>query len=255
MEATKTRLWPYLSTFVAALLLISCAGVGGGGSNTDSSTNGGSGDGPLGCSLDTFLPNYLRAVDPSTGKRNSVHWWDHFPLRVYFRSNPTVNGQSLVAISMAGFNAWSEVTGQVMAVQVASPDTADLVVTFENLPEQPRNGDFLGSTSWTYSPSSLQTFESEMILRTWNGITSSQISSGFRSTAQHEFGHAIFLAGHSPNDEDSMYPFSNVNDLVPLSIRDENSLLTTYCGSFDDRASTWQADEKLVTETIECPVE
>jgi hypothetical protein len=156
---------------------------------------------------------------------------------------------------MAGFNAWSDVTGKAMAVQVASADSADLIVNFENLADQPRDGDFLGSTSWTYSPSSLQTFESEMILRTWNGITSTQISNGFRSTAQHEFGHAIFLAGHSPNDEDSMYPFSNVNDFVPLSIRDENSLLTAYCGSFDDRASTWRAGEKLVTTTIDCPAE
>jgi hypothetical protein len=241
-------LWAVLAMFAA----MSCAGTGGSGADGDTGGNGS--DGPLGCSLDTFAPNYLRATDPSTGERNSVHWWDHFPLRVYFRSNPTIQGQSLVDVSLAGFNAWSSVSGKTMAVQVSSPDNADVVVTFENLSAPPRNSDFLGSTSWTYNPSTLETVEAEVTLRTWNGITAGQVANGFRSTAQHEFGHAIFLAGHSPYEADSMYPFGNINTYTSLTTRDENSLLTTYCGSFQDRSSTLRAGDKLATRRIDCPV-
>jgi predicted Zn-dependent protease len=182
-----------------------------------------------------------------------VHWWDHFPLRVYFQSNPTIQGQSLIAVSMAGFNTWSDVAGKAVAVQVASPDNADLVVKFENLSSPPQGDQFVGATSWSYNPSTFETIDAEMTLRTWNGMSAGQVVNGLRSTAQHEFGHAIFLSGHSPFEADSMYPFGDINTYNPLTTRDENSLLTTYCGSFQDRTSTHKAGDPLATTRIECP--
>lgn len=243
-----------LVVFIAALLIISCGGGGGGSSTgvTGADTGSTAGTGPLGCSLDTFSPNYLQVNDPGTGDRNEVHWWDHFPIRVYFTSNPTLQGQSLVTVSMAGFNAWSEVAGKTVAVQVFSEDEADLVVSFQNQGSPPGDGDWVGQTSWSFSPTTRETFNSDMTLRTWNGMTTNQVANGLRGTAQHEFGHAIFLDGHSNRSQDSMYPFGSLGSYTPLTIRDENSLATAYCGSFDNRAPS-QSRGPVVTKTIQCP--
>jgi hypothetical protein len=244
-----------LVVFVVALLLISCGGGGGGGGSTGvtgSDTGSTSGVGPLGCSLSLFSPNYLQVDDPSSGNPNQVHWWDHFPIRVYFTSTPTLQGQSLAAVSLAGFNAWSEVAGKTVAIQVFSESQADLVVSFENLGGPPGDGDWVGQTSWSFSPSTKETFESEMTLRTWNGMTANQVANGLRGTAQHEFGHAIFLDGHSNNSQDSMYPFGSITTYTPLTTRDENSLATSYCGSFDNRAPSL-VKGPVITKTIQCP--
>ena len=237
-----------LAAVLAALFISSCGGVGGDGS-------GGIGDGfgPLGCALDTFSPNYLQETDPSTGEPNEIHWWAQFPLRIYFPNNPTIQGMQLVPIAMEGFNAWSAVAGRTLAVEVANEAQADVVVVFENVPTQPGGGDFVGQTSWTYSPSTFKTFSAEMTLRTWNNMTVNQVANGFRRTAQHEFGHVLFLAGHSPHNGDTMFPFGGGDVYTALTTRDQNSLKTAYCGSFADRQPTKAPIGPLVTRTITCP--
>lgn len=243
-----------LIVFTAALLLMSCGGGGGGGSTgvTGADTGSTSGVGPLGCPLNSFSPNYLQVDDPGSGDPNQVHWWDHFPIRVYFTSNPTVQGQPLATVSMNGFNAWSAVAGKTIAVQVGSENDADVVVSFQNLSAPPGDGDWVGQTSWSFSPSTKETFESNMTLRTWTGMTSNQVANGLRGTAQHEFGHAIFLDGHSNQSQDSMYPFGSITTYTPLTTRDQNSLKTAYCGSFEDRAPSLYKGP-IVTKTISCP--
>jgi hypothetical protein len=245
MKLRWTHLLPIV-VFAASLIGISCAGAGGDGTIDGGTT----GDGPLGCPLNAFSPNYLEEVDPSTGDLNGVHWWDHFPIRVFFTTHPKLQGLNLSDVAMAGFNAWSEVSGITMATEVGSESQADLVVTFENIPNEPGSGDVLGQTSWTYSPSTFETFSAEMTLRTWTGMTADEVANGFRRTAQHEFGHAIFLSGHSPFSQDTMYPFGPTSVYTALTERDKNSLASAYCGSFGNRVRSRAPVEVVLTRTM-----
>lgn len=239
--------------FLAVLVTASVWSCGGAGGGDPIGGGGGDGIGPLGCRLDEYSPNYLQTEDPSTDIPNDVHWWDSFPIRVYFANDGTLQGQQLSDVAMAGFNSWSSSAGQTLAVEVATESQADVVVSFQNVQDQPGGGDFVGQTSWTYSPSTRQTFGADMILRTWDGMTANQVANGLRRTAQHEFGHVLFLSGHSPNSEDTMYPFGTVNTYTALTEQDENSLLSAYCGSFEDRGRGRAPTGPVVKKTISCP--
>lgn len=248
-----------IAAFVVSFVLISCGGGGGGGSSSSGATGGStgatsstSGNGPLGCSLDEYTPNYDNETDPSTSTHNSIYWWNHFPLKVYFNSDPTIQGQSGVAVAMSGFNAWSATAGTTVAVQVNSASDADIVVTFENHANAPGSGGTLGQTSWSYVPSTHRTTSATMDLVTWDTMTLAQMADGLRHTAQHEFGHVLFLGGHSTASADTMYPWSSIDTYSALTTRDNNSLNTAYCGSFSNRSISRAYEGPLAHATISC---
>lgn len=274
--------WAPIAVFVVALLAISCGGGGGGGStsatggstgqttsstggnttggsttggttSTTGSTTGGAPDGPLGCSLDSYSPNYCQETDPGSGQPNKVHWWNHIPLKVYFNTDPTIQGQLLSTVCMNGFNAWSVVAGENVATIVGSAGQADVVITFDNLPSAPGGGQILGQAQWSYNPTTMQVNSATILLKTWNGMTLAEVADGLRRTAQHEFGHVIFMGGHSETSADTMYPSGPIATYTPLTTRDENSLNTAYCGSFADRSPGRGSQGPWVTETISCP--
>jgi hypothetical protein len=253
MAAKETSPFLPIAIFAVALALMSCGGGGGDGGGltgtSNGSTNGTSGDGPLGCPLDSYAPNYLEENDPSTGEPNEVHWWNHFPLNVYFSSAPTFQNQDVNSIVLAGMNAWSEVSGVTMASEVQTQSQADVVITYVHVNSAPTNT-WLGQTSWSFSPSTAQTFDAETQLKIWDTMTVAEVTNGLRHTAQHEFGHVLFLGGHSPFPSDSMYPSGSTNEYKPLTQRDANSLLTAYCGSFSNRSASSKPTEPLKRRTI-----
>ena len=73
--------------FLAVLVTASVWSCGGAGGGDPIGGGGGDGIGPLGCRLDEYSPNYLQTEDPSTDIPNDVHWWDSFPIRVYFAND------------------------------------------------------------------------------------------------------------------------------------------------------------------------
>jgi len=250
-----------VAAFVVSFVLISCGGGGGGGSSSSggsttstntSSTNTGSttGNGPLGCSLASYSPNYDAETDPSTHIPNTVHWWNHFPVKVYFQSSPQINSQDVVTIVMNGMNAWSTPAGVTLVTQVNSSGSADVVVSFTNLTHEPGAGDTLGQTSWSYDPSTSRITSATMELMTWTGMSNAQLQDGLRRTAQHEMGHALFMGGHSTDPLDTMYPSGPDDAYTALTTRDDNSLLTAYCGSFVSRSPSREPTGPLAHATI-----
>lgn len=248
-----------IAAFVLSLAIISCGGGGGGGgstgltggsTNATGSTGSTTGDGPLGCSLDLHVPNYDQETDPSTHDPNQLHWWDHFPLKVYFSSEPTIAGQNAADVAMAGFQGWNTPAGTNLVQKVNSPSGADVVVDFEHQTSPPGGGDVLGQTGWSYNPQTFQVSSATVTLLTWDNMTNAQVN-GFRRTAMHEYGHVLFMGGHSEASADVMYPSGPVDQFTALTTRDNNSLKTAYCDSFADRSrSRAKYTGPLVHKTI-----
>jgi hypothetical protein len=231
-----------IAVFVLSLAIISCGGGGGGGgstgltggsTNATGSTSGG--DGPLGCSLDLHVPNYDRDTDPSTSEPNQLHWWDHFPLKVYFSSEPTIAGQNAADLAMAGFEGWNTPAGANLVEKVNSASGADVVIDFQHQAPPPGGGDVLGQTGWSYNPQTFQVSSATISLLTWDNMSSAE-ANGFRRTAMHEYGHVLFLGGHSEVTADVMFPSGPADQFTPLTTRDNNSLKTAYCDSVADRS-------------------
>ncbi len=195
----------------------------------DGGTGPGPWSGPLGCPLDTFGPNYCEETDPSNGQVNALWWWETLPLKIHFTSAPTMQGQDLNTLALDGFNRWSSVVGRPVAVQVATAGEADVSVSYIT------TGTPLGRATVGYMPFNRQAFTGTVTFKTWAGMTVAEVTQGFLSTAQHEFGHILFIGGHSPQNGDSMYPYAVPSNFVPLTQRDHDSLKTTYCDSFDQR--------------------
>lgn len=264
VKARRAGAWLPIVVFVGALALISCGGGGGGGSSstgvtgastgqTASTTGTTTGNGPLGCALDLFSPNYCEETDPGSDEPNTIHWWDHFPLKVYFTSDPTIQGQQLSTVCLAGFNAWASVAGENVAVQVGTEGEADVVITFQNLASIPGGGQWIGQASWSYNPITREVGSADITLRTWDGMTLAEVADGLRRTAQHEYGHVLFMGGHSEAGADTMFPSGPVDVYTALTTRDQNSLNTAYCGSFADRAPGRAPKGLFVRQTVDCP--
>lgn len=161
-------------------------------------------------------------------------WWDHFPLKVYFQSAPVVQGEDLNTIVMAGFNHWSSVSGHALATQVMSAAEADVTVSYDTS----GTSYWLGRARIGFMPSTMQVLSGSIEIRLDPGISRAAVVDGIRATAQHEFGHVIFLNGHSSNEFDSMYPYGSPTEYRGLSERDANSLKTVYCGGFNGGTGT-----------------
>ncbi len=137
---------------------------------------------------------------------------------------------------MSGFAGWNSFAGTNLVTQVFTQGEANVVVSFENLASQPGGGTWVGQANWQFFPFNRQAVSATITLRTWNGMTLNQASNGLRRTAQHEFGHVLFMGGHSAVSTDNMYPSGTIDAFQALTQRDGNSLLSAYCGSFANRS-------------------
>lgn len=222
---------PLLST--AVLLAASgCAGGGGG-----SSSGGSSSVRPV-CSTSLFSPNYILNRDPATGSLNRTLYWTKFPLRVAFRSNRTFPDGfggtiSVAAVAADAFGRWKHDSGgRVDFTVVGTADPAEIKVNVVEVPSRPGAGGTLGQTEMRFVEPTGSLTEATITLYVWPGITRAELSQGLRATAAHEFGHSLFLLGHSESSADLMFPSINPTEDKFLSSADLNSIRTGYCDTF-----------------------
>lgn len=248
------KYWPAFVGFGAGLLLIGCGGLA-----TISNGNTG-GTGGTQCSNSFLLPNYAAENDPNTGTQNLLLEWDTYPVRYFiqdedvrtFGSN-TINSTDIFQQSL---NRWVIASNsQGFYTQVATADAADIILKLTPLASQPTGGQTLARTSILYYPSTGIITEATIEIYTWPQMTEQQFEDGLRGTMTHEIGHAIFLSGHSPHAADAMYPEGDATSDMPLSLRDKNTFLTSYCGVFQTRSGGGRSvpGEVPVLRMIECP--
>jgi len=241
---------------LSAALTIGAIGCGGGGGSSSNGTT------PLACGPNYLTPNYVTATDPGDNEENEVLTWPAFPLRVYFASNQTATFSGTEYDTTDTFldalQRWSDAsTGNMTYSQITTSTNADIVVNVNQLNSAPGGGGTLGYTQVTYFPSTGQIVSAEVTINTWPGMTRAQFVDGLRGTTTHEFGHALFLQGHSDVQADNMY-FQGSSALDKnLTTRDRNSFLTAYCGTFATRSperaiAKGAPGEQPVTKTIYC---
>lgn len=209
------------------------------------------------CGTDFATPNYATDSDPGSGRANQFLHWSGFPLRVGFTGVVTYDpgGASVSSIDVFKDAAlkWYHTTSGNVRFEFPDSGSVDITVNIVVLPSAPGPGEQLGATSLSYIPSSGQIVSANMTIYAWNGMTLQQFQDGMKRTAAHEFGHALFLDGHSAREGDLMYFLSDPNVDGWPSSTDINSLYTAYCGTFSTRKPQAEAKEKLETLQISCP--
>lgn len=211
------------------------------------------------CGTDFATPNYALDSDPGSGRANRFLHWNGFPLRVGFASAVTYDPGGASVLSTDVFKdaamKWFHTTSGNVRFEFPTSGSVDITVNIVILPDAPGSGQQLGATTINFIPSTGQITSASMTIYAWNGMTLGQFQDGMKRTAAHEFGHALFLDGHSANGGDLMYFLSDPNvDGWPTS-SDINSLYTAYCGTFSSRKPATESKEKTESMTMSCPVE
>lgn len=210
----------------AVLLLVALNGCGGGsGSNNLPGT----------CDATTFTPNYADLAN--------LRHWNGFPLRVFL--GPA--SQSTIDLTLRGFDQWVTATnGRVDYILVNSAANADIVVSFDTND----GGDQVGLTTITFRGNVIESAEIDFFYLPANQPGAARIN---QIAAAHEFGHALGLSLHSPNDNDLMAAITDGTNTT-ITNRDLNTLLTAYCDTFPQRLTTKRtapsSNEPLETFTI-----
>lgn len=211
--------------------------------------------GPPACGPDYATPNYARDNDPGTGAGNQLLRWRNFPLRVAFSREVvfdpgglSISSSDMIKEAVARWGA--ETGGQVQFVYPADGSNPDVVVDVPTLGSEPGPGQFLGKTEITYEVNTGIIRSARITINTWSGMTVDQFVGGLKSTASHEFGHALFLNGHSADPADLMYFRGDQNSDSFPTTRDRNTIVTAYCGDFSLRPQG--AAGPLQTKTIAC---
>ncbi len=252
------KLMARLHTFliIAGLAIAGCGGAGGG------TSSGGGASRPV-CGVNYASPNYVQDYDPGSGRLNRLLYWEKFPVRVAFRNDKTYPDGSGGSISLAllaeeAFGRWQTASsGGVQISRVGSASEAEISVTFTTRSSRPGDGETLATTALSYVESSGRIVSASIEIATWPGMSVAELFLGLKATSAHEFGHALFLYGHSTNSGDLMFPTINQDKDKAISQQDINSLLTSYCGSFGraplDRSR--ETDETIKTIKIACRAE
>ena len=236
---------------VAAVLALGC---GGGGGTTGTTGN-------VTCGPTFLTPNYVQAVDPADNTQNDLRIWFDFPVRVYIENEITLqdggteyNTTDSTNIAIQRWIDASETAGIITLTN--NPSAAEITVFFDEVSTPPSGGGILATTSIVFFPSRGELVSAEITVNIWPNMTVEEFSEGLIQTITHEFGHALFLQGHSPVQPDTMYFQSNPSVDAPLTQRDINSFLTAYCGDFTDRSVTRSIPGEIpVKQTTICKID
>lgn len=220
--------------------------------------NGSSGSGTVTCGPSFAVPNYASLTDPSNSRANVLVHWSGFPVKVFVKSDVTKTfdgtGHRASDTVATAFQRWSDsTTGGIRYTASPTQAGADIVVTFTNLATAPTSGQALGVTTITYATATQQVTHAEVTVNLWNGMTRDEFFLGLPKTLTHELGHALFLRGHSPFSSDLMYWQADpAVDTLPTN-RDQNTVVTAYCGVYPDANPLAASREPQETLTIVCP--
>jgi hypothetical protein len=204
------------------------------------------------CGLDFKSPNYAADTDQSTGKANTLRWWDEFPVSVWFGSSATydpsganINSTDVIT---AGIVRWVTATGgRLQLSEASSEDSADITIDVVILSSKPST---LATTIATVVTSTGRVTKGRITLYVWNGMSQQEFAEGFKATAGHEMGHALYLGGHSNQSADLMYFSKPSNVDKNVSTRDFNTLETAYCGLYITRSPASREEGPTHDETI-----
>ena len=213
--------------------------------------------GPV-CSPTFVSPNYAEEVDPDTGDQNSLWWWRGFPVKVWIDPatahvfDPTGENVFSTDTIMTGINRWPAATSNGVRITiVASQSDADIQITMKEISGA---SIILGATAVTFLQATFEIVAAEISISWWPGMTVEQFRDGMVATVAHEMGHALYLGGHSLTNTDLMFKSNDSSFDKAISIPDENTIQTTYCGNFQTRGRGF-GEGPLVTVTIECPAD
>lgn len=231
---------------VAAVALAGCGG--GGGGNLAATTPAGAApvggaptaSGTAASGTGRFTPNYA-------GNLETLLHWPMADLLVYIA--PDTSGRGLDTLARRGFEMWTEETGGRIRFQFTQdPGSAALAnIAVEFVAHESLGGRVIGLTNTSYDTGSLNIRRAEI------AIDQSLPDTDLIDTTVHEVGHALGIGGHSPSQEDVMYPIS----MPParITVNDVNTIKTAYPWLFDGRSlpPTSRAGGETRTLTITCP--
>jgi hypothetical protein len=136
---------------------------------------------------------------------------DKLPLKVFFQPSDGVPSYriSLLSTLRSCFDEWADASkGKLAWVEVADPESADIVVRWSSQARECSEGTEAGRTR-TYAQLNTATnrgviHKAEMVLLT--RLPDRELSDvEIRKAYLHEVGHALGIAGHSSNRGDIMY--------------------------------------------------
>lgn len=206
-----------------SVAITGCGGGGGGPSKPRPTPTSTPLPVPGNCTATSYSPNYVSNI--------TLQHWPGFPLRIYLNATDARTR----ALTLRGFDQWVTATGnRVTYSLVNSADQADIVVKFALL--QP-GSETLGVTTTYYyqGESTIQNAEIQFYYYPTDANIQ-DVDKVNQSVAAHEFGHALGIAGHSPNTADLMYPRAT-GGLENITSRDLNTLRTAYCDNFPTRTA------------------
>jgi len=149
---------------------------------------------------------------------NDILRWDirSFPLKIYIEKVSDIPNYYYSEIDKA-LNEWVKYTNFVKFSKVETPDNANIVIKFKNIPNDLCNaGVCKYVTAYTEPDVNKDKVLKQMVLTIYktNPLKKHFSKDEIFNTALHEIGHTLGIMGHSDNPNDIMYAIKD--NLVPI---------------------------------------
>lgn len=224
MSAHRVR--RILLTGLVAILLVGC---------------GGSGPSLPPVDVTLFTPNYVSSL-------RALYHWDHLPIKVAFNlpSDWQQRYPANPGLYIDAANEWNQ-PGRHPMVSLVTPALADVQVFFVSPDEF--EGNIRGQTEYTVDSRGVMRSALIKISLDIPGVGSLSASDAQLAIA-HEIGHALGIAGHSPNEDDLMHYSHPFGASQVTSVRDLNTAMTAYPSYFSSPAVPMLEAVPQVPETL-----